>query len=75
METSKKYSSNQKLDAVHEPASVYGTQNNATTIQSEELMHPILIKLLEKAKRESELGLGRPHEVVWAEMKLKHNFK
>ncbi len=73
METPKKYSSDQKLDSVHEPTSVYETQSNSTTNQSEEL-HPILIKLLEKAKRESELGLGISNEEMKRRTKLKFPF-
>lgn len=35
----------------------------------------VLRKLLEIGLKQSEMGLGKPHEEVWAEMKLKHNFK
>jgi hypothetical protein len=70
MEKSKKYSYDEKLDSVYEPASVYETERKSTANQSEEL-HPILIKLIEKGKRESELGLGIPHEEVMRKLKLK----
>lgn len=74
METPKKYSSDQKLDAVQEPASVYETQNNATTSQSEELLHPILIKLLEKSRQDSIDGKGISHEEMRQKIKLRYPF-
>ena len=73
METPKKYSTDEKLDSVQEPASVYEIQSNGTTNQSEEL-HPILIQLIEKAKRESALGLGISNEEMKRRTKLKFPF-
>ncbi len=73
METPKKYSSDEKIHSVQEPASVYETESKSTTNQSEEL-HPILLKLIEKGKRESELGLGIPHEEAMRRIKLKFPF-
>jgi hypothetical protein len=70
METPKKYSSDEKLHTLHEPASVYETESKSTANKSEEL-HPILIKLIEKGKRESQLGMGIPHEEVMRKLKLK----
>lgn len=35
----------------------------------------VLQKLLEIGLKQSEMGMGKSHEEVWAEMKLKHNFK
>ena len=73
MENPKKHSSDENLDSLHEPASVYETESKSTDNQSEEL-HPILLKLIEKGKRESELGLGITHEEAMRIIKLKFPF-
>jgi hypothetical protein len=74
MKAPKKDSSDQKPDFLQKPAIEYLKAENYSSEEEEE-MHPILIQLLEKAIKESEQGLGRPHKEVWAEMKAKFNFK
>ena len=69
MEDSSK--NNPKINEVNEPESVYETSPNLST---EEELHPILIKLLEKAMQESEDGLGIPHEEVMKMVKEKYPF-
>jgi hypothetical protein len=73
METPKKYSSEEKLDSVNEPASVYETESKSTANQSEEL-HPILIKLLEKSRQDSIDGKGISHEEMRQKIKLRYPF-
>lgn len=74
MKAPKKDATDQNPDFLQEPATEYIKTENYTSEEEEE-MHPILIQLLEKAIKESEQGLGRPHKEVWAEMKAKFNFK
>ena len=47
MEKPKKYSSDENLDSLHEPASVYETETKSTANQSEEL-HPNIDKINRK---------------------------
>ncbi len=70
METPKKYSSDEKFDSVCEQASVYETKNKSIANNLDDL-NPILIKLIEKGKRESELGLSVPQYEVMRKLKLK----
>ena len=69
----KKYSTDEKLHSVQEPASVYETHNKATANQSDEL-HPILIKLLEKSRQDSIDGKGISHEEMRQKIKLRYPF-
>ena len=62
-----------KLDIVQEPATEYKIDKNAFSEDSEEL-HPILIQLIEKGKRESELGLGISNEEMKRRTKLRYPF-
>ena len=74
MKAQKKDAADKNPDFLQEPVTEYINAENYTS-EKEEEMHPILIQLLEKAIKESEQGLGRPHKEVWAEMKAKFNFK
>ena len=74
MEAPKKQTTDKLLHTVEEPVTAI-EKTAAHSSEEEEDMHPVLVQLLEKALKESEQGLGRPHEEVWAELKAKHNFK
>lgn len=74
MDVPKKKPTEKHLDGAQEPTIEY-KKNIDSSNEEEEEMHPILAQLLEKALEQSEQGLGRPHEEVWAEMKAKYNFK
>ena len=63
----------EKLDIIQEPATDYKIYKNASSEDSEEL-HPILIQLIEKGKRESELGLGISNEEMKRRMTLRYPF-
>jgi hypothetical protein len=73
METPKKYSYDEKLDSVNEPASVYETESKFTANKSEEL-HPILIKLLEKSRQDSFDGKGISHEEALRRIRVRFPF-
>jgi hypothetical protein len=73
MENPKKRSIHKKQDAVQEPEAVYGTGNDLISNDPEEL-HPILVKLIEQSKAESEAGMGIPHEEVMRRVKLRYPF-
>ncbi len=73
MENPKKRSIDEKPDAVQEPETVYGTGNDLISNDPEEL-HPILVKLIEQSKAESEAGMGIPHEEVMRRVKLRYPF-
>ena len=63
----------QKLDSiskVEEPATAYNLESK--TVNDSEL-HPVLVKLIEIGKAQSELGLGKPHAQVMKEMKKRYN--
>jgi hypothetical protein len=76
MEKPKKYSSDENLDSLHERASVYETsKKEKLDPRNTDEQEILLQKLLALGLKQSEMGLGRPHEEVWAEMKLKYNFK
>ncbi len=76
MNKQKKYLAENNPDIVQEPAAVYLTTfkeklDPANTDEQE----IVLKKMLEIGLKQSEMDLGKPHEEVWAEMKLKHSFK
>ena len=73
MKAPKKDSTNINPDFLQEPATEYINAENYTSEEEEEL-HPILIQLLEKAIKESEQGLGIPHEEVMRRIKEKFPF-
>ena len=75
MENSKKYSINQKPSLVQEPETIYETKQEIIQQKNTPEQEILLRKLLELGLKQSEMGLGRPHKEVWAEMKLKYNFK
>jgi hypothetical protein len=69
----KEHQSNKKLDIIKEPATIYETENNSISNDSEKL-HPVLEKLILKSKAESEAGMGIPHEEVMRRIKLRYPF-
>lgn len=73
MNKPKKKSTDKKPDIVQEPATEYKIDKNISSQGSEEL-HPILIQLIEKGKRESELGLGISNEEMKRRTKLRYPF-
>ncbi len=73
MDKPKKHSTDEKHDAVQEPEAVYGVGNDLISNNPEEL-HPILVKLIEQSKAESEAGMGIPHEEVMRRVKLRYPF-
>ena len=73
MENPKKRSIEKKQDAVQEPETIYGTENNLISNNPEEL-HPILVKLIEQSKAESKAGMGIPHEEMMRRVKLRYPF-
>jgi len=73
MAAPKKYSTDKKKDLVQEPLTEYLKVENFTSEEEEEF-HPILIQLLEKAKRESKLGLGISQEEAMLKIKEKYPF-
>jgi hypothetical protein len=73
MENPKKYNSDENLDSVHDPASVYETESKSKTDLSKEL-HPILIKLLEESRQDSSDGKGISHEEMRQKIKLRYPF-
>lgn len=73
MENPKKRSIEKKQDSVQEPEPIYGTENDLISNISEEF-HPILVKLIEQSKAESEAGMGIPHEEVMRRVKLRYPF-
>ncbi len=61
-----------KKNSVEEPAAVYEvTPNNEATTEK---LHPVLIQLIEKSKREIAEGKGIPHEEAMKRIKLKFPF-
>lgn len=76
MKNSKKNSIIEQQNTVQEPATDYKTtfeeKLDPTNTDEQEIL---LQKLLAIGLEQSKMGLGRPHEEVWAEMKLKYNFK
>lgn len=60
-------------DIAKEPTTDYEKATDFS-IDNEEEMHPILVQLLEKALKESEQGLGIPHEEVMLIIKEKFPF-
>ena len=73
MKAPKKDATDKNPDFLQEPATEYIKAENYTSEEEEE-MHPILIQLLEKAIKESELGLGISHEEMMRKVKEKYPF-
>ena len=69
---SNKNKENPDFYSLEEPAVAYNVTPKTEVEDSE--MHPILIKLLEKAMQESKDGLGIPHEEVMKMVKEKYPF-
>ena len=68
-----KNSTDKKQESFQEPEAIYGIENNLISNNPEEL-HPILVKLIEQSKAESEAGMGIPHEEVMRRVKLRYPF-
>jgi hypothetical protein len=64
-----------KNKIVSEPETLYETKQEIIQQKNTPKQEILLKKLLAIGLKESEMGLGRPHKEVWAEMKLKYNFK
>ena len=75
MENPKKYSNDQKSSFVQEPETIYEAKQEIIQQKNTPEQEILLQKLLALGLKQSEMGLGRPHKEVWAEMKLKYNFK
>lgn len=73
MKTPKKDSNKKTPDFLQEPATEF-LKPISEASETEEEMHPILVQLLEKAIKESEQGLGIPHEEVMRRIKEKFPF-
>jgi hypothetical protein len=73
MDKPKKHSTDEKMNFVQEPAAIYKAENDSISNNPEEL-HPILVKLIEQCKAESEAGMGIPHEEVMRRLKLRYPF-
>jgi beta-lactamase class A len=75
METPKKYSSDEKLDSVNEPASIYESHKkeklDPTNTDEQEIL---LQKLLDLGLKQSEMGLGISNEEMKRRAKLKFPF-
>ena len=68
--SNKKYQKPDSISKVEEPATAYNLESK--TVEDFEL-HPVLVKLIEIGKAQSEQGLGRPHAQVMKEMKKRYN--
>lgn len=73
MEKPKKYSAEEKQDAVYEPATTYGIENDSISNDSEKL-HPVLEKLLLQSIQDSKEGKGISHEEMMRRVKLRYPF-
>lgn len=73
MENPKKRSIDKKQDAVQEPETIYGTENNLISNNPEEL-HPILQKLIAQGIQDSIDGKGISHEEMMRRVKLRYPF-
>jgi len=73
MKTPKKDSTKKTPDFLQDPATEY-LKPISEASETEEEMHPILVQLLEKALKESEQGLGIPHEEVMLRIREKFPF-
>ncbi len=73
MSAPKKNPNKKNSDIAKEPTTDYEKATDFS-IDNEEEMHPILVQLLEKALKESEQGLGIPHEEVMLRIKEKFPF-
>lgn len=61
-----------KKNIVNEPPEVYEVTPKNNSVQEEP--HPVLVKLIEKSKKDLEEGKGIPHEVVMKRIKEKFPF-
>ncbi len=68
--SNKKYQKPDSIYKVEEPATDYNLESK--TVEDSEL-HPLLVKLIEIGKAQSEQGLGKPHAQVMKEMKKRYN--
>ncbi|MFZ4105546.1 hypothetical protein [Flavobacterium sp.] len=68
--SNKKYQKPDSISKVEEPATDYNLESK--TLEDSEL-HPVLVKLIEIGKVQSEQGLGKPHAQVMKEMKKRYN--
>ncbi len=66
--SNKKHPKTDSISKVEESATAYNLESK--TVEDSEL-HPVLVKLIEIGKAQSEQDLGKPHAQVMAEMKLK----
>lgn len=73
MENSTKPSIDKKQDAVQEPKTIYGIENNSISNDSEEL-HPVLEKLLLQSIQDSKDGKGISHQEMMRRVKLRYPF-
>jgi hypothetical protein len=74
METPKKYSSNEKLDFVREPESIYETKPEIIQQKNTPEQEILLQKLLALGLKQSEMGLGISNEEMKRRTKLKFPF-
>ncbi|HAH54625.1 MAG TPA: hypothetical protein DCM02_04890 [Flavobacterium sp.] len=68
-----KDSIDKKQDAVQEPETIYGTENNLISNNPEEL-HIILQKLIAQGIQDSIDGKGISHEEMMRRVKLRYPF-
>jgi hypothetical protein len=73
MDIPKKDSSKEKIDSVQEPLSVYEADKVENLNNSDEL-HPVLVKLIDKSKKNHQEGLVFSQEEVMEKIKLKYPF-
>ena len=73
MENSKKNSLDKKKDAVQEPGTIYGTENNLVSNDSQKL-NPILEKLILQSIQDAKDGKGISHEEMMRRVKLRYPF-
>jgi len=68
--SNKKYQKPDSISKVEEPATASNLEIKA--VEDSEL-HPVLVKLIEIGKAQSEQGLGKPHAQVMKEMKKRYS--
>jgi hypothetical protein len=73
MGNSKKHSIDQKKDTVQEPVTIYGTENNLVSNNSQEFS-PILEKLIAKSIQDSIEGKGISHQEMMRRVKMRYPF-
>jgi hypothetical protein len=64
--------SKKEINKAEEPSEVYELNCKSESISED--LHPVLIQLLEKAKKDIKEGKGIPHEVVMKRFKEKFPF-